>query len=217
MDSAANKPLEQILSRRSLIRGSLRQAILWSAVAALMLLLLLLNLNLLLGLWVENGHLDLVIPMEDVPRFERLTGLSISTIAASEAENPGNTEPSSTPVPLSFREHGILPDVWTSRNVWWGAIAAYLYRHVIWLQSNILALIWLLCVGALLFIVRNFSLAWTRDLCQKSAINAVNATRRNLHRQVLRLGPEDLDGSGYELASDLLTTEAELTPESGGQ
>ena len=106
-------------------------------------------------------------------------------------------------------EHGLLPAVWWSRDAWYGPAIAYLYRNVGWLQSNVLALIWLLSVGVLLVVFRNFCIQQIRSRSHRGAIEAITATRRNLHRQVLRLGPEDLDGTGHETAAQMFFMEVE--------
>lgn len=215
VDLAPNKPLERILSRRSLIRGPLRAAIGWSIVSTICLLLLLLNLDLLLSLCIDRGKLDLLLPPVDVERFEKIVGRSIVS-----SPNPTATETDAPAIPVAVVldgggiGEGILPAVWKARDVWWGGLLARLYKSVIWLQSNTLALIWLLASGSLFFILRNVCLRMLRSRCHRAAVEAVNATRRNIHRQVLRLGPEDVDGTGYDTARNLFTDDVEAIRDS---
>ncbi len=210
MDAAPSNTVERILSRRSLVRGGVRIAGLWSITATGLLLLLLLDVNLLLGLLVDRGRVDLVLRPADVPQFEKLTGLHVPIAPLAKGEATDEEEVEAAPVPIFFEEHGILPAVWQTRDVWWGRTIAFLFRRVGWLQSNILALIWLLSAGVLLIVFRDFCLRQIRDRSNRSAIDAVTATRRNLHRQVLRLGPEDLDGAGHEIAIRLFTADVEV-------
>ncbi len=180
----------------------------WSIAATILLLLLLLDIHLVTGLLVERGRLDISILKSDVSRFETVTGLKV--IADKDPEpDPKLMQAGPNHVPIYYDEHGLLPVVWHSRGAWWGPFNAYLYRQVGWLHSNTLALIWLLSVGVLLLVFRTFCLKRVRSLCHRCAIDAVTATRRNLHRQVLRLGPEDLDGTAYETAIQLFTVEVE--------
>lgn len=206
MDAAPASSLERILSRRSLIRGHARIAALWSIAAAILLLLLLLDLNLVLGLMIERGRVDLVLSPTEAAQFQQLTGLKVINPPAEGAKPaPESTEP----IHVEFVERGILPAVWHTRGLWWGSAVSTLFRRVDWLQSNFLALSWLLLIGIVLFVMRDFCLKQLRSGAQWVATEGVTATRRNLHRQVLRLGPEDVDGSGQEMAIRLFTTEVD--------
>lgn len=206
MDVVPNKPLERILSRRSLIRGPLRAAACWSIASTVLLLLLLLNFELILGLCIDRGRIDVLLPPTEVERFEKIVDQPVTS--SPDPAVPATDAPA-VPIPVILDEQGILPEVWQSRDVWWGPFLAGLYRRVAWLQSNTLALIWLLSSGAFFFILRNVCLRMIRSRCHRAALDAVNATRRNVHRQVLRLGPEDVDGTGYGIASQLFTDEVE--------
>lgn len=218
MDAAPINTVERILSRRSLLRGRARIAGCWSILTAIILILLLGNLNLLLGLLIDRGHVDLSLLPPDVERFERLSGLSVIRATApvnAEAALPvppnavAAEDAAPEPVHVYYDEHGILPAVWHNRNFWWGPGIAYLYRQIPWLQTNILALVSLLLSGAVLYLLRDWSMRQMRMSCQRGSIEAVTATRRNLFRQVLRIGPQDLDGSEQSIATHLFTTEVE--------
>ena len=218
MDAAPINTVERILSRRSLVRGRARIAGCWSILAVISLVLLLVNLNLLMGLLIDRGQVDLMLLPSDAERFERLTGLSVirNTVPAHEEPvnvAPGNSVPSDDalpePIHVYYAEHGILPAVWHNRDFWWGGGIAYLYRHVVSLQSNILALISLILSGAALFLFRDWCLRHIRLGCHRGSVDAVAATRRNLFRQVLRIGPQDLDGSEQNIAKRLFTTDVE--------
>lgn len=202
MDVAPLNSIDRILSRKSLVIGRARLAAVWSIAANLLLFILLLDLMLLVGLVIDRGRIDLSLTQKEGQRFESLTGLSVPGVSdASDAE---------TEVVHIFEdEKGILPSVWQTRNLWWGPVVAGLFRNVGWLQSNMLALIWLIAFGALTILLRNFCLRQMRMCAHRMAIDAISATRRNLHRQVLRLGPEDLDGTGHEVATNLFTHEVE--------
>ena len=180
--------------------------------------------GLFVGLMVERGRLSVELAREDVVRFTELTGLPAGVGVTKPVRveprpvdaDPTNNAPAAEPVAQSenfvhvnFDEVGILPAVWHSRDYWWGRGLAWLFRHCEWLQSNVLATISLLAIGVLLATARAWCLSRQRRECLRAALEAVSAPRRNLHRQVLRLGPEDLDGTGQSLASRLFTTETE--------
>ena len=212
MDVAPANSLERIFSRRSLVRGHARTATFWSVAATLSLFLLLLDLSLVVGLVVDRGRLELNLSRDEVARFERITGLKVAgspvdakMIAPRIAEQDFPEK-----VHVYYDEHGILPAVWRTRHFLWGSTVAFLYRRVSWLQMNVLALIWLLSIGVLLLVFRSVCLVRLRVCSHRVAIEGVSTARRNLHRQVLRLGPEDLDGSGQLLATRLFTEELEV-------
>ena len=54
-----------------------------------------------------------------------------------------------------------------------------------------------------------FCLGQLRYHCFRFAIDGVAAARRQLHRQAMRLGPEDLDGTGHEQSIQLFVDEVD--------
>ena len=208
MDAAPASSLERILSRRSLVRGHARAAAVWSILAAVLLVLLLLDLGLLIGLLVDRGQVDLFLDPDEAARFAKLTDLPV-TETPVDSQAVGADADTARTIHVFFDEHGILPAVWRMRDNWWGPFVAYLYRHLGWLQMNLLGLISLLSIGVVLFLLRSVALTQVRSNSHRVALDGVTAARRQLHRQVLRLGPEDLDGTGHETATDLFVTEVE--------
>ena len=205
--------LERIMSRRRLIHGQARFAVLWSIPAVVFLVLLLLDLSLLVGLLVDRGRIDLVLSPTEATQFEELTGLKAAGGSQIAIDNRDATSespefPESTHV--FYDERGILPAVWQSRNNWCGSAISILYREVSWLQTNILALIWILSIGVLLFVLRSFCLGRIRYHSHRASIDGITAARRQLHRQILRISPEDLDGTGNELANQLFVDDVEI-------
>lgn len=191
------------------MRGHARLAAVWSVLAMLLLLLLLFDLNLLLGLLIDQGKIDITLKPSEFQRFEELTGLKLPN-APKPPQDPGEATVPEEAIRFYYKEYGILPMVWQTRDNWWGWSVAYLFRRVAWLQLNVFGLIWLLLVGWLLLVFRNLCLRQIRLCAHQIAIDAVLATRRNLHRQVLRLGPEDVDGTGHEIATRLFTVEVDI-------
>lgn len=216
--------LDKFFTQRDLFRGRSRWAWLWSVLATLLLLPLVVTIGLFVGLLVERGRLAVDLTPDELPRFVALTGLPVAgdvkkpaatetakTDAGAErrAETPNNIASEESSVHFINTESGILPAVWHSRNHWWGGALAWCFRRFEWLGSNVLATIVVLVLGTVLATGRAACLARHRLNCSRAALEAVLVPRKNLHRQVLRLGPEDLDGSGQCFASQLFSGESE--------
>jgi ATP-binding cassette subfamily B protein len=212
--------LDHIFSSRDLFRRCLI-VWLWSALSALLLMLLLFDAGLFVGMLADRGRLAIDLPQDQVARFHRLTDLgqpprtdesAEKQAELGDQEKPPKAAPADGPpttVHFSFQEQGILPAVWRSRDMWWGESLSWLYRNVQVLQSNILGAMTLLAVGALLWTGRAGCLSRLRAKAQQIALETVAPSRRNVHRQALRLGPEDLDGSGLVTASEIFSVEIE--------
>ena len=222
--TSATSSLDKIFSQRDLFRGRVRLAWVWSILAVLLLLPFVMVCGLFSGLMIERGRLSMELAREDVPDFTELTGLPAGvgatrlavpkpqTDGSASGDKAANVEPvrqSENFVHVGYDEVGILPAVWHSRHQWWGRGLAWLFRRFEWLQSNVLATMTLLVLGVLLATARAWCLSRHRRACLRAALEAVSASRRNVHRQVLRLGPEDLDGAGLSLAGRLFTADTE--------
>ena len=222
--TSASSSLDKFFSQRDMFRGRARLAWGWSILAVLLLLPFVMVCGLFSGLMIERGRLSVELTHDDVLRFTKLTGLpaGVGVTKPVHSESPPVEPPPTNNPPeaeqvsrsedfvhVSFDEYGILPAVWHSRDQWWGQGLAWLFRRFEWLQSNVLATISLLAMGVLLATARGWCLSRQRRECLRAALEAVSAPRRNLHRQVLRLGPEDLDGTGQRLATRLFSTETE--------
>ena len=211
MEVSPPSSLERILSRRTFLRGHAPIAMIWSFVATVLLILLLLDLSLLIGLLVDRGRVDLLLSPKEAASFEVMTGLKATGVAPATDDNLDKAlSPDVTDsIHAYYDEHGILPAVWQTRHHWWGSAVSNLYRKVSWLQSNILALIWILSIGVLLFVFRSICLGRIRYHSHRASLDGITAVRRQLHRQIIRLSPEDLDGTGNELANQLFVNDVE--------
>ncbi|MEI8018034.1 MAG: hypothetical protein WCH39_07515, partial [Schlesneria sp.] len=78
MDVSPPSSLERILSRRTLMRGHVPIATIWSFIAMLVLVVLLFDFCLFVGLLVDQGRVDLVLSPKEVTSFEELTGLKVT-------------------------------------------------------------------------------------------------------------------------------------------
>ena len=197
----------------------------WSILSVVLLWLLLLVVGLFIGLLVDRGRLSVNLPREDLPLFRELTGLpagqeadvvdraplqnpAADPAATGDAMRPPKSEVPTT-IHLSHDELGILPSVWRARHVFGGGALAWLFHNVELLQSNILAAMTLLLSGGLLLTARAIALSQLRQAAQRAALESVASLRRNVHRQALRLGAEDLDGSGLTMAKQMFVVDIE--------
>lgn len=210
--------LDHVFTSRDLFRRRCLVAWAYSILATVCLLFLLIDVGLFVGLLADRGRLSIDIPESEVARFRELTDLPAGVTAASPdaadapvadpaapAEEPRSGPPRT--VHISFSERGILPAVWRARNFWWGDILGGLFRKVELLQDNILGAITLLITGALLWTARAICLGQLRENAQIASLQAVAPLRRNVHRQALRLGPEDLDGTGLTHAREIFSVD----------
>jgi ATP-binding cassette, subfamily B, bacterial len=220
--------LDHIFPLRDLFRRRCLVVWIWSLASALLLVALIVCSGLFVSILADRGRLSTEIPRDEVGQFTALTGLPAGVEAAPNpggaaapddggqpenttepvARGPASDNPLAT-VHVSFPEYGILPEVWSARNQWWGRGLAWLFRNVELLQSNILAAITLLATGLALVCLRAWCLTRLRSKAHQVAMESVATVRRNVHRQALRLGAEDLDGTGLETAQRLFTTDIE--------
>lgn len=226
MAKTAPSVLDHIFSVRDLFRRRCLITWLWSILSVVLLLLLLMVAGLFVGMLADRGNLSIEIPRDQVAVFRELTGLAVDDVPPvdkpapaqpgpaqpdGEGGQPASAQPQAQPEFVRFNqsEYGILPAVWRSRHAWWGGALAWLFRNVELLQSNILAAMTLLASTAILFTARSVCLSQLRLGSRHAALDAVAATRRNVHRQALRLGPEDLDGSSFANAKRIFVDEIE--------
>ena len=225
MAKTASNVLDHIFTPHDLFRRRCLREWLWSILSVFLLLLLIVTVGLFVGMVCDRGQLTVDIPVTEIAQFTELTGLPVGTEAEprdAKPAVPAESNPAVPPEPekpaesvhVHFSESGILPAVWRTRNTWWGPGLAWLFRHVDWLHSNIPAAITLLIDGAVLFVARAVCLSQLRGAAEHTALEAVAPTRRNVHRQALRLGPEDLDGSGLATAKDVFVHDIETVRQS---
>jgi ATP-binding cassette, subfamily B, bacterial len=233
--TTASSALDHIFPPRDVFRQRCWKLWFWSICSVGLLVSLLLVVALFVGMLANGGRLSTDVPRDQLERFRSLTGLIVGVDGGAAARKPpaenakGPDEPGtndgaqeeaaggaaagedapSKMVHVAVEEAGILPAVWRSRDAWFGPGLAWLFRNVEWLQSNVLATIFLLVSGAVLFVARLWCLSNFRSSCHHVALEAVAPTRRNLHRQAIRLGAEDLDGSRLATAEKLFVTEVE--------
>ena len=215
-------PISDVFQVRDLFRSDCQAAWIWSLVSVLLLLPLVVVCGLFVSLLVEQGKLSINLSAVERDRFEQLTGLSAGVVPVvgsrptnsrteldENVADQGATFRSEAMARRNFEESGILPAVWDSRDQWWGPLVAWAFRHLEWFQSNVLAVISLLMLAVLLASCRSWSLFLLRLNSRRASLISVIAIQKGIHHQVLRLGPEDLDGSGMDLAIRLASKDAE--------
>ncbi len=214
MAAATQDAFERTYSRREWSTGLGRTAWLWSFVSGALLALLLLQSALLFALMIDRGELDVRLLPEEVAAFEQRTGLAINgedaaPVNPAAADQPIAMAPGPDDAPAAivrhFEDAGVLPSVWRSRHTWWGKGLAWAFREFRWLRGNISALGTLLAAIGFTWILRLWCDARSRLACRTAALEVSSRMHRQLHRQALRLGTEDLDGRGVESAIALFT------------
>ncbi len=212
MAAAPQDALERTYSRREWSTGLGRTAWIWSLISGTLLALLLLQVALLIALLIDRGRLDVRLLPGEVIEFEERTGLIVNVGEADLAEPVVADAPaaaaSDTEAPAvvrHFEDSGLLPSVWRVRDSWWGGGLAWTFRHVASLRTNLAALCSLLAAIGITWILRLWCEARARLACRTAALEVSSRMHRQLHRQALRLGTEDLDGRGVETAIALFT------------
>lgn len=217
---SAPNAFSRTFANRELFRGPAAFALVYSIVAAISLALLLVHAGLLVSLMAERGRLTVFLNPEEIERFERLTGIDLpdpvplADHAPAAPVLPGAEGATSTDQPpprtqYTFDEQGILPSLWRVRNTWWGELLCLGFRSTPAVRSNGSALIFLLAVGAGWYLLRVFCISRLRMLSRRTALAVTTRIRKQLHRQSLRLGPEDLSGDGGAEAAHLFTTQTD--------
>ncbi len=110
-------------------------------------------------------------------------------------------------VELRLADSGLLPAVWKTRDAWWNPLLASMCRGMPGLKANVSALAILLAMAAGLTLFRVFCLSQLRMLCRAASLELGSGLRKNVYRQAMRLGCEDLSGDAAEETKRLFTFE----------
>ncbi|MEZ6047522.1 MAG: ABC transporter ATP-binding protein [Planctomycetaceae bacterium] len=132
------------------------------------------------------------------------------TESAPEEEEPqGSFQSLQSHLRLDFIERGILPSVWWLRDSVWRYPVAFAFDNIKWLQSNTPALVFLIIMLVIQGLVFNLFVSRLWAVSSQVGMEVSQKLRRELHRQVLRLGPADLCERQQQQAVELFTTETE--------
>ncbi|QDU81226.1 Lipid A export ATP-binding/permease protein MsbA [Polystyrenella longa] len=110
---------------------------------------------------------------------------------------------------LDYFERGILPSVWWLRNTVWGYPVASAYDRITWLNTNTTALIFLILTLVFLMLLFNLMTSRIWNVSAQIGMEVAQKLRRELYRQVLRLGPADLCEQQQQHAVELFTKDTE--------
>lgn len=187
-------PFEQLLPAREFRAGKLLRAILWATTGSLLLVGLFFCVYLAVDLVIHGGRLFL--PKSALPELEKIAGA-----LPENSIQTGNSD-------VLVAGRGVLPAVWSDRTRFWGPLTAWAYRRASWLQTDTEALVSLVLIGGLLALVANRCFSRARHLCLRDALDRVTRLRLQLHRQVLRLGPSDLEGTEHAAGMKLFVDDA---------
>ncbi|MCA9041663.1 MAG: ABC transporter ATP-binding protein [Planctomycetaceae bacterium] len=208
MATVEKASLRRLLGGRHFLKGARRSSLIWATISSVVFCLILLNLFLLLDLLHTNGSIQISPKQADefdrlLPKFSAILTPDISEDVAetiglqkleldesSDEETLSNSRQAQ--LRLDFDGRGILPSVWWLRNTLWRYPVAAAYDHTPWLRSNMTALVLLILSLVTLGLLFNLLVSRVRGVAAEMGMEVAQKLRRDLHRQVLRLGPADL-------------------------
>ncbi len=214
MSKPAIDSFTRTFANRDLFAGSARWAIAWSLLSGLFLAVVLVCSSLLASLLIERGSLRVSLTSDEAARFEAITTLPATQPSATQlvpnAGVDGQAPAQSVDRVLQqVDDEGLIGPVWHSRDTWCGPTLGWLYRRFFALRQNSTALILLIVLIAVSWLLRQACLRRIHRSCQTTTDRVAVIFRKNLHRQALRLSPEDIDESSAQSALSLFTTQVE--------
>ncbi len=176
----------------------MRRACLWSSLSSILFCLLLIDLTFLADLLVHRGELRVSGPEQTL--LQHLMGEELPS--APPTVNASSIE-------FHYENRGLLPTVWEDRNRFWGVATAAAWRRCPLLRDNAWALLFLTTLAALLGLANRFADNRAERLHRRFALDVGTRLRRAIHRQTLRLGPSDLEGTQGDHALELFTSDVD--------
>lgn len=199
MASNEPTPFQRIFSIRDLLRGAPLNACLDLTGSTVLLVFGLIVLCLMTDLLVTGGRF--AIPESSQPELTAFIGDEVFSDTGHPAANHAGE--------LLYEDRGLLPTVWRFRNKYFGPVLAMAYRRFSPLRTNKEALLTLVVTVALFGWMRSMLESQARILLMRTGLGIATKLRRSIHRQTLRLGPSDLEGTSCEIAMQLFTTETD--------
>jgi len=188
--------LERVFPARELFRGEGLRGWIWSALASLSLCGLLLVLGFLGDLLITRGHVTL--PAAEIPRLSGFQGIELPRDVAT----PEVTLTGTGILPTLLRWN---PGPFATLGQWLSAVPA--------LMRNRSALAVLVGLGTLFaWLWSQFASRARRDW-NRAGLEVAARLRREIHRQALRLGPGDLDGTVSEQTISLFKSDVDTVRE----
>ena len=179
MSTREPKIFDRVFSNRELFRGRALRANLWSLAAAVALVIILLIAFLTLELCLVVGNGQPIGISADV--FKGFFGVEAVTLAADSK---------ATTIPPGFAQVA-----WRSRHQAFGSGLAFLARRVFGIEYGLspqATCLVLILAGSGMGLVYWLCLKLARRQRTQLELESVGHLRSHLHRQVLRLGPADL-------------------------
>lgn len=235
MSAQEPKILERVFSNRDLFSGRSRRAAILSALSAIVFALLLLVICWTLELClVTEQDRELVISRAeyeslfgttergtDLPSESPPTEVPAPPVASAPAGEvpvdkalPVEPSPISTEPPqnsLVRLSSGFEQVVWRNRDTVWAWPLAGLYKYVLspLSLSPQLTFLFLLVIGFLTWLIWKILFWWAMHTRMQVSLEAIGQLRSHLHRQCLRLGPADLQGTEVRHVLDLFKKDIE--------
>jgi len=192
---------ERVFPRREFFRGPARAAVLWSWFSSLLFALFLFSLYLIAELLATGGTLRLnVEAQKEVADYTSTPPVIVSTPDGGDDVRADE---------VIFENHGLLPAVWLGRDRVWGPVLAPAYRQLRILRNNGDAFLTLILTASVLAFLWRVAVARARLLRFQAAQEVASRQRLAIHRQALRLGPGDIDGTEQKHVLELFTTDTD--------
>lgn len=227
--------LSRTFANRDFFSGSALRAVIWSILASFCLVVLLPTLAISLELITNLSPLSVEMTSTELKEFNRFTGMHVHHVGPvyNEPDQPPDREvrrrfqseddPEEDATSLDSNEvaassprtekkavhdiygEGILRSVWDSRDHWYGELFAMVFRRVDLLQHTEIAMMALFTLVIGLWLLRQWCLSRIHYHSQRAALRVAVSFRNHLHRQVMRLSPEEIDEQSARSAVDLFT------------
>ncbi|MBI5757477.1 MAG: ABC transporter ATP-binding protein [Planctomycetales bacterium] len=206
MASHTPSAFQRVVPTADFFRGRSLRTLVYSIVATLVWAVLWCNFYLFVDLLVTGGELRLAA--HERGELELLVGKSFDLVV-----DPNAHVAAGGPGP-HFTDSGLLPTVWRDRNRPWGGVLRGLFVRWSFLQENTGAIVVLVVTAWVLSLIRLFLQSRARQLALRVGVEVATRLRLAIHRQTLRLGPSDVEGTSQANVLRLFTEDVEQFRES---
>lgn len=196
-------PFQRVVPTADLFRGRSLWSLISSVVATLAWALLWCNFYLFVDVLVTGGELRLAA--HERGELELLINERLDL--AAEPNAPAT-------IGLHLTDRGLLPTMWNDRNRPWGEALRRLIVRWQFLQENTGAIVALVVTSWVLSLIRMLLLSRARQLALRVGVDVATRLRLAIHRQALRLGPSDVEGTSQSNVLRLFNDDVEHFRES---
>ena len=186
-----SKSFERVFPPKDLFRGTPLVVFILSAVNSLLLCFLLLDFYFAVDLLIHQGFVQ--VNTKQVEEYTKLLG------------TPNDAAGETT----QRFDQGLRATAWNDRDQFYGGFLVALCRGLPAVQNNNGGLATLVLLGVITGLLRSLLLTRVRRLADHASIDVATRLRRSIHRQVMRLGPSDLEDRNFDHVYKLFTKETD--------